>query len=80
MSAVCAVVFLKKADKKNQTRTPHLEVIRFVFIIQVNFLLKDGEWISDKEVCYVLGQQLVDSCTQRWFGLPFAIQTSSGAL
>lgn len=48
-------------------RKPHLKVIRLVFIIQVNFLLKDGEWISNKEVCYVLGQQLVNSYTQKLF-------------
>lgn len=42
-------------------RKPHLKVVRLVFIIQVNFLLKDREWISDEEVCYVLGQQLVNS-------------------
>lgn len=46
-------------------RNPHLKVVRLVFIIQVNFLLKDREWISDEEVCYVLGQQLVDTYTQK---------------
>lgn len=35
----------------------------------MNLLLKDGEWISDKEVCYVLGQQLVNSCAEKSFRL-----------
>ena len=43
----------------------HLKVIGLVFIIQVDFLLKDGEWISYEEVCYVLGQQFVNSYTQQ---------------
>lgn len=40
-------------------------MIRLVLVIQVYFLIEDGERISDEEVCYVLGQQLVNSCTQR---------------
>lgn len=39
-------------------------MIRLVLVIQVNFLLKDREWISDEEVRYVLSQQLVNSYTQ----------------
>lgn len=39
-------------------------MVGLVLIVQVDFLLKDGEWISDEEVCYVLGQQLVDSYKQ----------------
>lgn len=39
----------------------HLKVVRLIFIIQVNFLLKHRERISDKEVSNVLGQQLVNS-------------------
>lgn len=44
---------------------PYLKVVRFIFIIQVNFLLEDGEWISNKEVCNVLGQQLVNPYAQK---------------
>lgn len=55
-------------------RKPHLKVIRLIFIIQMNFLLKDGEWISNEEVCYVLGQQLVNSYTQKIFSSLFTAQ------
>ena len=47
---------------EKKIRNHHLKVIRFIFIIQVYFLLEDGEWISDEEVSYVLGQQIVNSC------------------
>lgn len=52
-------------EKLRGYRRPHLKVIRLVFIIQVNFLLKHGEWISDEEVSYVLGQQPVNSYTRK---------------
>lgn len=55
-------------------------MIRLVFIIQMNFLLKDGEWISNKEVCYVLGQQLVNSYTQRLFSSLFTAQAFNSGL
>lgn len=39
----------------------YLKVVRLIFIIQMNFLLKHRERISNEEVCNVLRQQLVDS-------------------
>lgn len=57
-------------------RKPHLKMIGFIFIIQVYFLLKYREWISDEEVCYVLGQQLVNSWKKKFIKLFFIIQTS----
>lgn len=40
-------------------------MIGVIFIVQVKSLLKDGDRISDKQVSDVLGQQLVNSCTQK---------------
>lgn len=43
-------------NKKNK----NLKVIRFIFIIQMYFLLKDRERVSYEEVSYVLSQKFVD--------------------
>lgn len=45
--------------------SPHLEMIRIIFIVQVEPLLKGGDGISDEQVSDVLGQQLVDACVHK---------------
>lgn len=60
-------------------------MIRFVFIIQVYFLLKYGERVSYEEVSYVLSQKLVNPCKQDVFNVHQAdmlvlVVEGSGAL
>lgn len=43
-----------------KSKNPDLKVIRFIFIIQMYFLLKDRERVSYEEVSYVLSQKFVN--------------------
>lgn len=64
--------FIEQMEEKKKKKTVcsfffsifssgHLKVVRLIFIIQMNFLLKHRERIPDEEVCDVLRQQLVNS-------------------
>lgn len=59
------VGLLFKTLLKYSFNNPHLKVVWFVLIIQMYFLRKDGERISNEEVSYVLGQELVNACKQK---------------
>lgn len=37
-------------------------MVGLVGIIQVDFLFKQSQRVSDEEVCHVLGQQVVEAC------------------
>lgn len=52
----------EKLQNERMVEAPHLKVIRLIFIIQVEFLLEDGEWVSNEEVSDVLSQRLVNPC------------------
>lgn len=47
----------------------YLKMVRLVGIIQVYFLFKKGEWVSNKEMSNVLCQKMIDACKDRHRGL-----------
>lgn len=44
-------------------------MVRLVGIIQVYFLFKKGEWVSNKEVSNMLCQKMIKACKDRSQGL-----------
>lgn len=44
-------------------------MVRLVGIIQVYFLFKKGEWVSNKEMSNMLCQKMIKACKDRSQGL-----------
>lgn len=40
-------------------------MVRLVGIIQVYFLFKQSQWVSNKEVSNMLGQEMINACEER---------------
>lgn len=40
-------------------------MVRLVGIVQVYFLFKQSQWVSNKEVSNMLGQEMINACEER---------------
>lgn len=52
-------------------------MVRLIGIIQVYFLFKQSQRVSDKEMSNMLGQEVVNACKERWHWTHYTAQGST---
>lgn len=52
-------------------------MVRLIGVIQVYFLLKQSQWVSNKEMSNMLGQEMIDACKERSHWTHFQAQDST---
>lgn len=43
----------------------YLKMVRLISIIKIYFLFKQSQWVSNKEMSDMLGQQMINACKEK---------------